>query len=467
MKSGEHFDVIIIGAGPSGIFCAYELIKEKPELNILMIEKGRPIEKRVCPKRKTKVCVGCKPCSITTGFAGAGAFSDGKLSLSPDVGGNLPEILGYDKATELIRESDDIYLQFGADKNVYGVDKQQEIRKIRKKAINANLKLIECPIRHLGTEEGYKIYTRLQEHLLANGIHMEFNTMVKDIIIEDGAARGVITDKDESYYADEIVSAIGREGSDWFSHICDDHGIDTEVGTVDIGVRVECRNEIMETINKVLYEGKLIGYPSPWKNKVRTFCQNPGGFVAQENYDNDLAVVNGHSYKDLKSGNTNLAILVSHNFTEPFNQPIAYAQKVGELTNMLGAGHILVQRYGDILDGKRTWAKELAHSNVRPTLKDAVAGDITAAMPYRAMVSIIEFIKMVDHVAPGFAAPETLLYSPELKFYSNKVKMDTDLETNISGLHCLGDSSGWTRGLMMASVMGVLMGRKLIENHDM
>ena len=223
----------------------------------------------------------------------------------------------------------------------------------------------------------------------------------------------------------------------------------------------------METINTVLYEGKLIGYPNPWKNKVRTFCQNPGGFVAQENYDNDLAVVNGHSYKDLKSGNTNLAILVSHNFTEPFNQPIAYAQKVGELTNMLGAGHILVQRYGDILDGKRTWAKELAHSNVRPTLKDAVAGDITAAMPYRAMVSIIEFIKMVDHVAPGFAAPETLLYSPELKFYSNKVKMDTDLETNISGLHCLGDSSGWTRGLMMASVMGVLMGRKLIENHDM
>ena len=196
MKSGEHFDVIIIGAGPSGIFCAYELIKEKPELNILMIEKGRPIEKRVCPKRKTKVCVGCKPCSITTGFAGAGAFSDGKLSLSPDVGGNLPEILGYDKATELIRESDDIYLQFGADQNVYGVDKQQEIRKIRKKAINANLKLIECPIRHLGTEEGYKIYTRLQDHLLANGIHMEFNTMVKDIIIEDGASKGVITDKD-------------------------------------------------------------------------------------------------------------------------------------------------------------------------------------------------------------------------------------------------------------------------------
>mgnify|MGYP001124327301 CR=1 FL=1 len=212
-------------------------------------------------------------------------------------------------------------------------------------------------------------------------------------------------------------------------------------------------------------EGKLIGYPAPWRNKVRTFCQNPGGFVAQENYDNDLAVVNGHSFKEKKSNNTNLAILVSHNFTEPFNQPIAYAQKVGELTNMLGAGHILVQRYGDILDGKRTWANELARTNVRPTLKDSVAGDITAAMPYRAMVNIIEFIKMMDEVVPGFASPETLLYSPELKFYSNKVKMDTDLETNIAGLHCLGDSSGWTRGLMMASVMGVLMGRKLMEKH--
>ena len=245
--------------------------------------------------------------------------------------------------------------------------------------------------------------------------------------------------------------------------LCAEHHIAHKPGTVDIGVRVECRNEVMEKVNKVLYESKLIGYPKPWKNKVRTFCQNPGGFVAQENYDNDLAVVNGHSFKEKKSENTNLAILVSHNFTEPFNQPIAYAQKVGELTNMLGAGHIMVQRYGDILDGKRTWAKELAQSNVKPTLKDAVAGDITAAMPYRAMTNIIEFIKMLDMVVPGFAANETLLYSPELKFYSNKVKMDSNLDTNIKGLHCLGDSSGWTRGLMMASVMGVLMGRKLAE----
>ena len=203
----------------------------------------------------------------------------------------------------------------------------------------------------------------------------------------------------------------------------------------------------MEKVNEALYESKLIGYPKPFKNKVRTFCQNPGGFVAQENYDNDLAVVNGHSYKELKSDNTNLAILCSHNFSYPFNQPIAYAQKVGELTNMLAAGHILVQRFGDI---------------VRPTLPDAVAGDITAAMPYRAMTNIINFIQAMDHVVPGFASYETLLYSPELKFYSNRIKMDTDFNTSVEGLHCLGDSSGWTRGLMMASVMGVIMGRKLL-----
>ena len=325
-----------------------------------------------------------------------------------------------------------------------------------------------APIRHLGTEKAQQLYLAIQNHLADNGVEMLFSTECENIILENEVCKGVLIrgPRDaEAYpvYADTVVIGTGRRGADWLEKICAEHHIAHKPGTVDIGVRVECRNEVMEKVNKVLYESKLIGYPKPWKNKVRTFCQNPGGFVAQENYDNDLAVVNGHSFKEKKSPNTNLAILVSHNFTEPFNQPIAYAQKVGELTNMLGAGHIMVQRYGDILDGKRTWQKELAQSNVKPTLKDAVAGDITAAMPYRAMTNIIEFIKMLDMVVPGFAANETLLYSPELKFYSNKVKMDENLDTNIQGLHCLGDSSGWTRGLMMASVMGVLMGRKLAE----
>ena len=326
---------------------------------------------------------------------------------------------------------------------------------------------MDCPIRHLGTEKAQQLYLAIQNYLADNGVEMLFSTECENIILENEVCKGVYlrngSEEPRAVYADTVVIGTGRRGADWLEKICAEHHIAHKPGTVDIGVRVECRNEVMEKVNKVLYESKLIGYPKPWKNKVRTFCQNPGGFVAQENYDNDLAVVNGHSFKEKKSENTNLAILVSHNFTEPFNQPIAYAQKVGELTNMLGAGHIMVQRYGDILDGKRTWAKELAQSNVQPTLKDAVAGDITAAMPYRAMTNIIEFIKMLDMVVPGFAANETLLYSPELKFYSNKVKMDENLDTNIKGLHCLGDSSGWTRGLMMASVMGVLMGRKLAE----
>jgi uncharacterized FAD-dependent dehydrogenase len=461
------YDVVIIGAGPAGIFTAIELIRKGANKKIMMVEKGQPIEKRRCPKSKTNKCVNCKPyCHITTGFSGAGAFSDGKLSLSYQVGGELPDLIGEDFAQELIDYTDKIYLEFGADPKVEGIYEGPDIKDIRKRAIQAGLQLVDCPIRHLGTEKAQQLYLNIQNYLADAGVEMLFSTECENIILEDSVCKGVrLREKDgvREVYAKQVVIATGRRGADWLEKICAEHNIAHKPGTVDIGVRVECRNEIMEKINKVLYEGKLIGYPAPWRNKVRTFCQNPGGFVAQENYDNDLAVVNGHSFKEKKSPNTNLAILVSHNFTEPFNQPIAYAQKVGELTNMLGAGHIMVQRYGDILDGKRTWQKELAQSNVKPTLKDAVAGDITAAMPYRAMTNIIEFIKMLDMVVPGFAANETLLYSPELKFYSNKVKMDENLDTNIQGLHCLGDSSGWTRGLMMASVMGVLMGRKLAE----
>ena len=461
------YDLIIIGAGPAGIFTALELVRNNAGKKILMVEKGKPVDRRHCPKAETGKCMNCKPnCMITTGFSGAGAFSDGKLSLSCEVGGELPSLIGEDFAQELIDYTDKIYLEFGADEHVEGVYKGEEIDEIRKRAIRAGLRLVDCPIRHLGTEKAQKLYLNIQNYLMDQGVEILFGTECENILLKGDTCTGVrllTREGGKELSADEIVIATGRRGADWLEKVCQENGIAHKPGTVDIGVRVECRNEIMEMVNKVLYEGKLIGYPKPWKNKVRTFCQNPGGFVAQENYDNDLAVVNGHSYKDLKSENTNLSILVSHNFTEPFNQPIAYAQKVGELTNMLGAGHIMVQRYGDILDGKRTWPKELSQSNVKPTLKDAVAGDITAAMPYRAMTNIIEFIRMMDEVVPGFASNETLLYSPELKFYSNKVRMDADLNTNIKGLHCLGDSSGWTRGLMMASAMGVLMGRRLME----
>ena len=464
-------DVLIIGAGPSGIFTALEMLKNGSKKKIMIVEKGLPVEKRHCPKAKTGKCVDCKPdCNITTGFSGAGAFSDGKLSLSCEVGGNLPDLIGHEFAQQMIEYTDGIYLSFGADKKVEGVGHDEKIKAIRLRAIQAGLKLVDCPIRHLGTEMAQELYGKIEKHLTDNGVEIIFKTECVDLIVEDGRAKGAVflpCGKPESekfsVSADNVVIATGRKGADWLEDMCKKHNIEHLPGTVDIGVRVEVRNEVMEDVNEALYESKLIGYPEPFTNKVRTFCQNPGGFVSQENYDNNsLAVVNGHSYKNTKSDNTNLAILCSHNFRPPFDEPIPYAKKVGELVNMLADGHILVQRYGDILAGKRTWQEDLARSNVRPTLPDAVAGDLTAAMPYRTLMNIIKFIEAVDKVVPGFASEETLLYGPEIKFYSNKVKMDEKFNTNIEGLHCLGDSSGWTRGLMMASVMGVLMGRELI-----
>ncbi|WP_194192127.1 NAD(P)/FAD-dependent oxidoreductase [Clostridium chrysemydis] len=464
------YEVIIVGAGPAGIFTALEAIKREPNKKILLVEAGRRIDKRSCPKEKTNKCVSCKPyCHITTGFSGAGAFSDGKLSLNYEVGGDLPELIGGNLVQEYIDYADKIYLEFGADEKVEGVENPEAVKEIRRKAIEGNLKLVDCPIRHLGTEKAQEIYLKLQNHLLDLGVEIRFDTLAKDLIIENNKITGVLlTDsitksKDETVKGDCVVVATGRKGADWLKDMCLEHNINHKAGTVDIGVRVELRNEVMEMVNEVLYESKLIGYPGPFKDKVRTFCQNPGGFVSQENYDNNMAIVNGHSYKDKKSNNTNLAILSSHNFEEPFNKPIEYGQKVAELVNMLGNGSILVQRYGDILAGKRTWQKELDRSNVKHTLPDAVAGDLTSAMPYRTMTNIINFIESLDVVVPGFASEETLLYGPEIKFYSNKVVIDENFETNVSGLYCLGDSSGWTRGLMMASAMGVMMGEKLTK----
>ena len=416
----EKYDVCIVGAGPSGIFTAIELVRLGSAKKVVILEKGQPVEKRRCPKDKTGACVQCKPyCHITTGFSGAGAFSDGKLSLSHEVGGALPELIGKDFAQELINYTDKIYLEFGADEHIEGLGNEDKVKEIRKKAIKAGLKLVDCPIRHMGTEKAQQIYYGLEQYLLNNGVEMYFGAECDNIILENDACRGVYATIDgerKAVYADKTIIATGRRGAEWLEKMCAEHNIAHAPGVVDIGVRVEVRNEIMEEVNEVLYESKLIGYPAPFKNKVRIFCQNPGGFVSQENYDNELAVVNGHSYKELKSQNTNLAILCSHSFTEPFKQPIEYAIKIGELTNMLGAGKILVQRYGDILAGKRTWPKELDFSNVKPTLKDAVAGDITAAMPYRSLTNILGFIQAVDQVVPGFAGYETLLYSPELKF---------------------------------------------------
>ncbi|MFR4999566.1 MAG: NAD(P)/FAD-dependent oxidoreductase [Slackia sp.] len=464
MHFDRSVDIAIVGAGPSGIFTALGLLEQGSAARIAIVEKGMSVRERFCPKAKTGRCVGCDPCRITTGFSGAGAFSDGKLSLSCEVGGDLPDLIGADLAQRTIERVDQVYLRFGADARIEGVGRPKSEGHPRR-AIQAGLKLVDCPIRHLGTEKAQEIYALIEDHLRACGVELMFRTECLDVVMERDICRGVVVrcadGREEAIAAERVVVATGRRGADWLERLCVDHGVEHAPGPVDVGVRVEMRNEIMERVNNVLYESKLIGYPNPFRNKVRTFCQNPGGFVSQENYDGGLAVVNGHSYKERKSDNTNLAILCSHNFREPFDQPIAYAKKIGTVANMLGAGRILVQRFGDILDGKRTWQDELDRSNVRPTLPDAVAGDITSALPYRTMTSIMNFMLAVDSAIPGFAAGETLLYAPELKFYSNRVKMDAGFDTNIERLHCLGDSSGWTRGLMMASVMGYLMGERL------
>lgn len=454
----SKYDVIIVGAGCSGAFTALELIKQKKGLKVLVIEKGQAIEKRICPKRKTGKCIDCKPfCHITTGFSGAGAYSDGKLSLSPDVGGNLSEFLGYEKTKELIEYVDSIYLEFGADKKVYGLTNSDKISQIRAKAIHSNLKLVECPIRHLGTEESYSIYQKIQTFLIDHGVEMIFNSPVKDLVIENGKAIGV--ECEDIYYSNNVVVAIGREGSEWLKEICDKHSIDNVPSTVDIGVRVEVRNEVMQEINENLYEGKFIYSTPTFDDKVRTFCQNPSGIVSVEKYEGGLAVANGHSYKHIKTDNTNLAILVSKNFTQPFKDSIGYGKSIARLANMIADNKVIVQRYGDYKRGRRTITERLYRNNIIHTLKDAVPGDLSLVLPYRIMKGVEEMIEALNGVAPGMNSEETLLYGVECKFYSNKVNVDSNFKTNIDNLFVCGDGASITRGIMQANVNGVCIAR--------
>ena len=473
-----QYDIIVVGAGPGGIFLAYEMIQKNKNRKVLLIEQGRRVENRACPIEKTGKCSKCKPfCNITSGFSGAGAFSDGKLSLyNPDdddihIGGNLHKYIGVEETKNLIDYTDKVYLDFGADTHLEGTEHKEEVKKIYDKAKKENITLIDIPIRHLGTEKSHELYGKIEKYLLDNGIEIMFETKVEDIIVEDGEVKGVKVKP--SKYADDseaecktieakkVVLAVGRKGANWLVNLCNKHEIKTETGIVDIGIRYELPDKIMEKINTYMYEGKFVGRVGPFKDKVRTFCQNPSGFVSTEVYDKNIALVNGHSYKEKKSTNTNLAILVSHKFNYPFNKPIEYGRNVAKNLNELGAGNIVVQRLGDIGRGKRTWQEELDRNPVVPTLKTAVPGDITFALGYRTMTAILEFIKSLDKVIEGFANPENLLYGPEIKFYSNQIIIDENFETNIKGLYSIGDGGGMTRGLMMASCSGVQMARIL------
>ena len=474
----KKYDVIVVGAGPGGVFLGYELIQKNKAKNILIIEQGKRVENRNCPIEKTGKCTKCKPfCNITSGFSGAGAFSDGKLSLyNPNddeihVGGDLHKYIGVEKTKKLIDYTDQVYLDFGADKKLEGTKYKDEVKKIYDKAKKENITLIDIPIRHLGTEKSHELYGKIEKYLLDNGVEIMFETKVEDIIVDENKVKGVkvkpakfANDEEtecKEIEAENVVLAVGRKGANWLVNLCNKHKVETKTGIVDIGIRYELPDKIMEKINKYMYEGKFVGRVGPFKDKVRTFCQNPSGFVSTEVYDNDIALVNGHSYKEKKSTNTNLAILVSHRFNYPFNKPIEYGRNVAKNLNELGAGNVVVQRLGDIYRGKRTWEDELKRNSVVPTLKSAVAGDITFALGYRTMTAILEFIKSLDKVVEGFANPENLLYGPEIKFYSNQIIIDKNFETNIKGLYSIGDGGGMTRGLMMASCSGVEMARIL------
>jgi len=464
----NKYDIIIVGAGPAGIFTALEITGLKPELDILIVDKGRNIEKRKCHERATGKCLKCNPCGITFGWSGAGAFSDGKLSLSPEVGGRILDYFSEEEAKNLIKYCDDIYLKFGANKTVYGLN-NEKVDNIKYEASKHNIRLVQCPVRHLGTELAYEVLKKMYYHLI-NNTNTEFSdlTEVREIITEEGKATGItLENKDgiKKVTSDFVVIAPGRGGAEWLAKEAKKLNLKTTNNAVDIGVRVEVPNSIMDHLTKDLYEAKLVYYSDTFDNKVRTFCMNPGGVVSEEHYDGAIAVVNGHSYseKELRTENTNFAMLVSTSFTEPFNQPIAYGRYIAELGNMLTGGGIMVQRLGDLLKGRRTDYSRLNKSTTIPTLKSAVPGDLSFVLPQRHLTSIVESLRAFDKIAPGLYSKNTLLYGVEVKFYSSKFETNDRFETGIKNLYTIGDGAGITRGLMQASVTGVVVGRDIVS----
>ena len=467
----REYDVVIVGAGPAGYFCAYELSKLDPTKSILLVDRGRDIHTRNCPVLNHQIAKcplnkegfrECHPaCSITSGFGGAGAYSDGKFNITTEFGGWLQDYMSNEDLMALINYVDGINLEFGATEIITDPF-TPKVKEIELRALSVGVKLLRSKVRHLGTEENLKILSKIFTYL-EDKIEMQFGIAVEDIIVSDGRIHGVILHGGEEVIADKVVLAVGREGSDWLSDIFDKYKIKMSQTQVDIGVRVECDNLIMEEINTHLYEGKFV-YKTSTGNTVRTFCSNPGGHVVMENYEG-VVNVNGHSYNDSKysSDNTNFALLVSHHFEDPFNKPNEYALKVSSLANQLACGSVIVQRLGDILKGRRTTVKRLKEGFVKPTLKEAVPGDLALCLPYKTMQSIVEMIKVLDKITPGIATEHTLLYGVEAKYYSAHPDIYNTLEVKgIEGLYVGGDGAGLTRGLAQAGACGVYIARNII-----
>ncbi|MCR4879498.1 MAG: NAD(P)/FAD-dependent oxidoreductase [Bacilli bacterium] len=465
------YDVVLVGAGPAGYFAAYELTKLNPSLKVALIDRGHSIEKRRCPvleHRIQKCPIGkggslgeCAPaCSITNGFGGAGAYSDGKFNITTEFGGWLNDYISDEELLDLINYVDHINLDFGATESITDPT-TPEVKAIELRAMSAGLKLLRSKVRHLGTEENLKILTRISNYL-SDKIDMYFGTKVEDIIVDNNKVKGVVLSDGRTFEADFVSLSVGREGSKWLNNILEKRGVKMSQTQVDLGVRVECPNLIMEEINNTLYEGKFL-FKTSTGNTVRTFCSNPGGHVVVENYEG-VVNVNGHSYNDskLSSNNTNFALLVSHHFTEPFKEPNEYAKKISSLANQLACGGVIVQRYGDILLGRRSTDKRIKEGFVKPTLKEAVPGDLTLCIPQKTMQSIIEMIQVLDKITPGIATEHTLLYGVEAKYYSAHPNIDDKLEVKeIKNLYVGGDGAGLTRGLAQAGASGVYIARNI------
>ncbi|MDF9407043.1 NAD(P)/FAD-dependent oxidoreductase [Pelotomaculum isophthalicicum JI] len=458
----KQYDIIIVGAGPAGIFAALELVKAKAGLKILIVEKGREIEKRVCVAReRNAACFKCQPCSTVCGWGGAGAFSDGKLTLSTEVGGNLGLYTGEKNLADLIDYIDREYLHFGAPEQVFGMEHEEEIQEMQRRAVLSELKLLPVRIRHMGTGRTSEILQRMQEFLVARGVDVLTSCQVEEVLVKDQVAQGIVTQEGKVYHANCVILAPGREGADWLKRVAQQLGLKMSVNPVDIGVRVELPAAVMEHLTRIFYEVKLLYYSKTFSDRVRTFCMNPNGEVVLENNDG-LVTVNGHSHAFNKTENTNFAVLVSKNFTQPFKEPIAYGRYISSLANLLGGG-VIIQSLGDLVAGRRSTKDRLAKCMTMPTLAEATPGDLSLVFPYRHLMGIVEMLKALNQIAPGVYSRYTLLYGVEVKFYSSRLALSNCLETEVKNLFAAGDGAGITRGLAQASAAGVLAAREIIN----